>query len=221
MWVRLSDLCQGGFGIVGMPEYVRIALMKGEQFVKQPTTSRPPTFEWYLGELQNKKYRRQLFYPTDAIQHLRRYADLFRPAFEARITVNDLEVDTNYCTMDCVHELPVRLCTEVPVVWTAGGKYKALNLFQFLYHEKTALLQDPQIIWQCALDKLCIGEARFATLVQLMGMAAELKFQNPPSHVVENIHRRKGLSFRQLANRTKRFPQVVNYFIRKTEHLMA
>lgn len=225
MWVKLSDLCQGGFGIVDMPEFVRIALLKAGMMIKRETKEQPPSFEDYLKKLSNKTYEGQRFYPPKTCKLISKYNRWYRPFFGARVIVDDIEIDTDYCTLNRLQNLPVRIIPciipDAPAEWDTIGKFTTLTFFQFIYHEKTAMLHNPKTIWECTLEKLNADPAMFALFVQLLGIQAELAFENKPPHVWKNIYERMGLKPGELEKRIDNFPKVIKYCLEQTEALLA
>ena len=219
MWVPLSDVCQGGFGIVGMPEFVRIALLKAQSLIACPTRVTPLSYAEYLNRLAAKQYRGQTFYPPDVLERIAARQRWYVPEFAARPTVDHIAIESNACVPNRVRELPVRLEGEQVPTWDCTGKFNAMNFFQFAYHERTAFLDDPMTFWQCGLEYLQLDSAAFATFVQLLGMRAELRFNEPPPHVVKNICERSGLSPDELAHRKAAFPLVVDYCLDRVERL--
>ncbi|RJO59091.1 hypothetical protein C4546_03765 [Candidatus Parcubacteria bacterium] len=221
MWEKLSDLCQGGFGIVDMPEFVRIALFKAGALAESEPRGQAPTFDEYLNKLAEKTYQNQHFYPPDACKLIQKYKGWYMPRYAIPITVDDIFVDTDYCTPDRLRDLPVRIKDFIDAKWDLAGKFNALNFFQFIYHEKTAMLNNPETIWQCATTKLNIFSARFTVFIQLLGIQAELNFADPPPHVIKNINGRINLKPEERLKRVENFPKVIKHCLDKTEVLLT
>ncbi len=220
MWVKLSDVCQGGYGVVGLPTFVQMALYKTSRLIQCEAREEPPTFAEYLNQLAVKVYAGQELYPPESIERIQAFEHLYIPDFAARPTVEQIEIDTNYCSPRRVRDLPVKLTTAQTFTWDCAGKFNAKNFFQFFYHEKTAFLRDPMTIWECALENFQLDTSAFAAFVQLLGMQAEMRFTIPPPHVVTNVLLRAGLSDDERKTRANAVPLVLDFCIERTLALM-
>lgn len=221
MWLRVTDLCQGCFGVVDVPTHIQAALYAATALPTLSPSSPPLNFSTYLDILESKNYSGQFYHRGESLERIRHFASAYSPAYENIFTVDDLEMHNECASPQKSSKPQIRFTRPVHAEWHCKGRNLAYNFFQFVFHEKQAYLSDPATLWACALANFHLAEAPLATYIQLLGIKAELSFPNPPPHVVKNIFERRGLSIRELDARREAFPKAIAYMIERAERMLV
>lgn len=220
MWLRITDLCQGCFGVVDVPAHIQAALYAATT-LPAPTPSTPPLdFATFVEIVASRNYSGQFYHRGESLERIRHFASAYNPAYQNVFTVDEVEMSSEYASPIKSSKPLVRFVHPVRAEWHCAGRNLAHNFFQFIYHEKLAYLADPATVWACALANFRLAEAPLATYIQLLGIKAELAFPNPPPHVVKNILERGGHTPRELEIRREAFPKLIAFMIERTERFL-
>ncbi|MFA5051648.1 MAG: hypothetical protein WC544_01130 [Patescibacteria group bacterium] len=208
-WVQLTHLCQGGFGIVDMPPHV-------EQAIRYAYYYAPPQID--LGPLPTlSAYLHKRHFTDSEITRLSRFANFFKPQLYYSLGVGDINVNMIRLFTPSFSLDDVNLRNNPLLDYHPTGRARAFTAFQFLYHEKTAVLAHaPRVIWerlrQLQFDPVPNGPAHdLALLIQLVGIRHNI--ENRDECYMNNIVHRPQLTDAELDERVKVFPLAIQCLI--------